>query len=313
MGAFGGSIGGGGGGAPSGSAGGDLGGTYPDPTVPGLAGKVATSRQITTAAPLAGGRDLSADVPLILIAGSIPWTLNVRPSSPHAQNCEFDSTTLPGNWTESGVTATDPMDPYATFSSGNVRRKFANQFNGSYRYLIQAPQSGAGVIPLRNNVGTLPTNYWTMARLGSSFNGKGTATGSDGKIGLAWYADSGGAPDTANLIRIAVSTPTANNFGVIAEKNVASVLTTIGTSPDISLHAIEYVALHKVGSNYYCWAFSSSGTGWYLGTTTLAFTPAWVCITLFNAASSANHPGAPIGWVKWIRIEETATPTALGG
>lgn len=40
---------------------GDLGGTATAPTVPGLAGKVATSRAINTTAPLSGGGDLSAD------------------------------------------------------------------------------------------------------------------------------------------------------------------------------------------------------------------------------------------------------------
>lgn len=40
---------------------GDLGGTATTPTVPGLSGKVATSRTINTTAPVTGGGDLSAD------------------------------------------------------------------------------------------------------------------------------------------------------------------------------------------------------------------------------------------------------------
>jgi len=64
--------------------------------------------------------------------------------------------------------------------------------------------------------------------------------------------------------------------------------------------ALEYAAIHKVGSNYYFWVGTESN--WiYLGTTTLSFTPARVGFVFQNVAS----PPTNVAGVDFIRFIET--------
>lgn len=249
---------------------------------------------------------LELSTPLDLTIKSNLW---FSPETPHASDDEFDQSSIDSAWsvynktdTAAGSFSFDTIDAYdTTFTSGNVARAV---LNGIYRrswLQLQIPSSKDFSV---TKPYTFPTNViiWARLKFAQYYS---TATDEDGKLGLGIYEDSGGSVDLTDGLELFVNEPDSGIVQAQYHKVTSDTITGITNSTDVDAQgqALEYVAIHKIGTTYHGWVGTASGNWIYMGSHSDSRTFAHVGVFVSNRTSTT--PAPRVAGVDFVRFLET--------
>jgi len=231
------------------------------------------------------------------------------PSSPHAEDDEFDSDTLDTAWQaynsstgnyESIVSGLDAYD--GSYSGDDLRASINSASRRSWILMQCAPGIGMRMVKPY----TFPTNVLVMARLKFSQPYSG-ATQYDRTVALTFTEDNAGKPGSNNYASIYLNWTTTGG-GIVQARfyerdGGAAGLDNSTTDVDQQGQALEYVAIHKIGTTYHGWIGTAAGNWIYMGNFSLAATMAHVGIYMY--LNSTTLPGLGIVGCDFIRFYET--------
>lgn len=252
----------------------------------------------------------SAAAPASSVAG-VNSNLWAPPASAHAQDDEFEETTLSG-WTgvrniedsTDGTFSYDAVDAYdTTFNTGNVVRVNVHGNRRSWA-LVQVPARDKFYSIYRAY--TLPTNLLVVARLKFNINAS-SAADNDSTVGLALVEATAGKPEYNS--RVSMFLNEQDTGAVQAQSQTQSSVGTFSgvveaTDVDAQGQALEYVAIHKIGTTFDTWAGTHGGNWMHFSSYSgLDFTPDMVALEFSNASTAA--PGVSIAGVDFVRFYET--------
>jgi len=217
----------------------------------------------------AGG---GVDVPQ---TGSCLW---YPPGTANANDDEFNSATLDSDWLiynfdddTAGSVSTDAVDFYDTFNSGDAVRINAHPATRPSWALIQVPARSKYYTMTKAY--SFPTNILVWMR--AKFTQEISITNNDGVVGLMFSATASGHDDPQNGLFLYFNEPDGDIIRTTVWRRQSGTWAQVGgstTDVDSQGQALEYAAIHKVGSNYHLWVGTESN--WiYLDKTTLDFTP----------------------------------------
>lgn len=238
----------------------------------------------------------------------------VPPGAPNAADDEFNGSALDSAWAVHNTTddvagslSADTVDAYdTTTTTGNVINYV---LNGDSRpsWLLLQPPARLKRYQLYKAY-TYPTNVLIVARLRFSMGAVAAATS---EIGITVTEDDGGGDPgneaTNNYLECMLANAGASTMYSSARIWNAGTPGTefITTDVDTQGQALEYVAIHKISNNYYCWVGTASGNWHQLGPyTSVAWTPTLVTIKL-RTADTARF-GIPVQGIDFIRFYETS-------
>jgi len=250
----------------------------------------------------------SAGQPLIAGATSNLW---VPPSVAHAYDDEFESSTLSG-WTGvqnisdgvAGSLSYGTVDAYDTsFTSGNVVRVNVNDPVRPSWLQIQPPIVGKQFYIYKAI--TLPTNLLMVAR--TKFNKKLGSPANDASIFLEFTESSGGVPTSNSRVELFMNESDGSQCQAQAQ-SVSSTGTpsasTLSTDVDDQGQALEYGAIHKIGTTFHVWVGTASGNWIYMTSYSgLDFTPDMVGLGAWSTSTAS--PGSSIVAFDFVRFYET--------
>lgn len=228
------------------------------------------------------------------------------PSSPHSYDDEFDSDTVDSAWDVWDYTAAQAgsivsgVDAYDTgFTSGSNIRADQNN-NGRRSWLLVQTPANSHFITLHKDI-TLPTNAIVWGRF--RFTQRYTVT-YDSIFSFGLYADDSGIPDNVNnRVQIAYAFP--NPTGTMrADLRIVSGGSTIAdnwtTDVDAQGQALEYFAIHKIGTTYHGWVGTAAGNWIYMGSGTVATALVYATFLFYNTTAPPL-----IGGIDFLRMIET--------
>lgn len=233
-----------------------------------------------------------------------------HPETPHAEDDEFESGTLDAAWytydigsTTFGSFLADAVDPYdGTHTVGIDMRTSLNSAQRRSWILLQ-PVNNRGTI--FGKAYTLPTNAIVYGRFRFGYYLPSFTSG-DRVCGLVICGDDGGKPDWANeKVYLMLNT------GWSGEVKAGTAVTVGGTesgwvnTDDTGAEgqALEYCAIHKVGTTYHAWVGTANGH--------------WIWMASHSGPASIGHiggiftsntvtkPGSGVFGVDFIRVIET--------
>jgi hypothetical protein len=123
---------------------------------------------------------------------------------------------------------------------------------------------------------------------------------------LALTAVSGGEPDLNNRAGIYLNYPGAATVkGMYLVVDNGSIVGGINetTNVDSEGQAIEYMAIHKIGTTYHGWLGTASGNWIYMGSGVLPDTIAHLVFYVNN--ETTTYPGVGVFGVDFVRFYET--------
>jgi len=234
------------------------------------------------------------------------------PETPHAADDEFDSDTLDAAWSCHNLTdgvagsfSVGTVDAYdTTFNSGNAVRVNPNPVTRRSWLLMQPPNLATKRFAIYKPH-TFPTNLLVVARM--RFSKRLGAIAEDGNVGIAFWTANGGVPEEASSFELYVNEPEANEceaeYRYYTAGGVASGIT-VTTNVSNEGQALEYLALHKIGTTYHAWVGTAGGNWIYMTAFTEAFAIDLVGIIVGN--NEAASPGVKVHGIDFIRFYETA-------
>jgi len=255
----------------------------------------------------------AADAKKMIQVGNLPpgdevSNLWFPPASPHSEDDEFDSTTLDSAWDaynfstaayESLITGLDTYD--GSYSGDDIR--YALDANGRKSWLLLQGDDAVGLAVVKDI--TFPTNLLIWARL--KFNQYYSAmTALDRLFGLMVYADSSGDPDINNYVAAYLNHSDVANVVYGKFRTIvsgSSTMTNTTTDVDAQGQALEYVAIHKIGTTYHGYVGTAGGNWIWMGSNTWSLTPAYV--GFFLSGATTTLPGLGVVGVDFIRFLET--------
>ena len=263
----------------------------------------STDNKVTIATP-------GASFDTTQFTGSIISCLWYPPATADDTDEEFNnSDAFDSGWTVTNITddsegsiSATAVDFYSAFASGDAVRINPDTVNRRSWALIQAPARDKFYAITKSY--TFPTNALIYARLRFSSRVAST-TNNDGAVGIIIGEMDGGTLSVTKYMEMYLNETDANAIqGQWDKYDGARGYAPIANTQDVDTagQALEYVAIHKVGSTYYGWIGTPSN--WiYMGTTTISnVSPDAVGIVVANnnADSKANVVG-----VDFIRFIET--------
>ena len=246
-------------------------------------------------------------------AAGVSSNLWAPPETPHAEDDEFEATTLTGwsvqnlNGPAVGSISYGTVDAYdTTFNSGNVMRINAHTDGRRSWALIQTPGSDDEFALFKAY--TLPTNLLMYSRMQwtQKASGLGAAVG-DANFALAFMTAATGVPTTASRILLHINVTTSGVYRAeYSYYTTGGSRSVIKTSDDVDSRgqALEYMAIHKVGTTYHGWVGTGSNWIWLSSVTeaTAGFTPDLVGFCQHQAGTT--NIVNPVG-TDFIRFVET--------
>ena len=244
-------------------------------------------------------------------AANVPQTgssLWYPPAAANAADDEFNSTSLDSDWLiynftddAAGSVSTDVIDFYGTFNSGNAVRVNAHPASRPSWALVQ--------IPARSKYYTMtkaysfPTNVLVWMR--AKFTQETSIANNDGTVGLMFSATADSHDDPQNGLFLYFNEPDGNIIRTSVWKRESGTWAQVGnvsTDVDSQGQALEYAAIHKVGSNYHLWVGTESN--WiYLDKTTLNFTPTRAGF-VFQSVNVAPTPMSGIDFIRFVATDK---------
>jgi len=245
------------------------------------------------------------------IVGHEAANLWQRPATPHAEDDEFDVGTIDSDWEVYNANADTPgsfssgaVDAYdATHTSGNVVR--ANQNDVRKSWILFQPPASSQAFYVGKPI-TAPTNLLVMARLKYNKRYTGETGNNDHRFGIGFFAQSGGYIEYQDAIEIFVSLLTTGaEYAKFFRRVGGSVLGTVNTTQvQTEGQALEYVAIHKLGTTYHGWVGTANGNWIYMGSQShTGLTVAYAGFQMLNTLTSA--PGVSVFGADFIRFLET--------
>lgn len=228
------------------------------------------------------------------------------PSSPHAQDDEFDGSSIGSEWIvydaideEEGLFLEDQVDIYDNFSTGYDIRANINSPSRPSWLIMQPPASNNGFYVYKPY--SVPTNLLMIARL--KFNTTNAAQlSNDANYAIIISPDNGsGRPDGGDTLYLFINEQDGSDCRAQYQRGGS----VISTSSDVDFkgQALEYAALHKIGTTYHAWVGTYSGNWIYMGSTTESSTMSYVGFTMNN--NTTNLPGSKALCVDFVRFYET--------
>ena len=246
----------------------------------------------------------------LLLLGDEQSNLWCPPASAHSDDDEFDSATIDAAWevynhtgAAVGSLSSGTVDAYDTaFNSGNVVRANQNEATRKSWILLQPPAS-SNIFTVAKPA-TLATNELVMARLRTPQR-QSVDGANEHMIGLGLYESVSSHVDRDDCVEMFLSYRTASEerayFHRIVSGTPAGAQNT--TDVDEEGQALQYVAIHKIGTTYHGWVGTAAGNWIYMGSQSFSGTVAYAGFTLQNVAVTA--PGALVAGVDFIRFLET--------
>ena len=251
----------------------------------------------------------TGEVTIAATGGAGSSNLWFPPETAHAEDDEFSLDSLDSDWAAynqdddaAGTFDTSTaIDFYGTFNSGNALRVSTNSTYRPSWLQVQVPARSKYY--LITKAYTFPTNVLIWARLKFTQEDQSNVTNNDGTIGLAITANSSGNPDVSNLLELYMNEPDTDSIKAVVWRREGGSWAQVGGFTDTVAsegQALEYAAIHKVGSNYHLWVGTESN--WiYLQSTTLSFTPARIGFVFQNV----NATPTLVSGADFIRFIET--------
>ena len=213
----------------------------------------------------------------------------------HASDNEFDEVTL-GGWSHSN-TIGGACDPYSSFDAGDTK------FTHSGSWAVFQPPADTTINFLYTPM-SIPTNLFVWARMRCAQ--KYSGVDGDFTLGLGIGTSTAGVPDRVGRADLFINECDDGTIQIQAS-------VTGGVSYDPIMNdrdwgrgqAFEYVGIHKIGTYYHFWVYTSAGQGLYVGGSNSTMSPDVIYILYSNATSST--PGNMIMGVDFVRFVESAT------
>lgn len=234
------------------------------------------------------------------------WSLSNKPLTPHAYDDEFETTSV-SSWT-SGGNIVGEVNPYTTVTvSGDLRRSVSTARLG---WVLFQPSNNATYIDALHKAITIPADFLIWVRMSRNRRQATVPVNNDQGIGFRISASSGGAPDANNSVSLFLQESDGLGSAQLQwNKTEAGVddSSTLNIA-DITSADLQYLAMQKIGLNFYYWVAGESGNWIYLGTKAIGSGTASsldrVTIVVANAATTA--PGNAIVGLDFIRFKASA-------
>jgi hypothetical protein len=236
--------------------------------------------------------------------------------TPNAADDEFDVASLDAVWsaremdTPTAATISEgTVDAYdTTFTTGTVVRVNQNPVERPSWALIQPPARS----PFRRfhlyKSYTYPTNVLIWARMKFSIRQAGSLA-EDAYAGIGIHQANAGNPEFANCILMYLNETEAGEtnaeYRYYTSGGTGSGLIE-STDTDAQGQALEYIAIHKRGTDYHGWVGTASGNWIWMGmfdSGDLSFSPDQVAISV--CAVGAADPAPHIVGIDFLRFMET--------
>lgn len=232
-----------------------------------------------------------------------PWSTARRPTTAHALDLEFDSSTLPAAWTLSPFGVATGIDPYAQFSTANTFRYSINGYRPGW-FMAQPSNEAVYYYALTASYAA-PTNVFVWSRM-SYLMKKGApgTTNNQAGVALVLYKASDPANNQVTLFFNESDAGVGHEID-FQRWDAGSFAGTVHGTTTTNPIPYECVGIQKLGTTYHAWAMTSGGMWLHIGSTTATFTVDSVGIRIADAGTGA--PGNAILGVDFIRFIESAT------
>lgn len=226
------------------------------------------------------------------------------PASPHPYDLEFEED-LPDGWIwigASGSTSGTEIDPYEKFANGACR------YDINYRrrswMMLQPNADGTGYGFYRDVTGEFTGDFFVWFR--GSFSSRMSVNPINNDASITFGVMQSVPPSITDRVDVSMNEQDPGTIQFTFDKSQGGTSTSIVgydyyVSAPAQMNPVEALGIHKVGTKYHAWAFTSNGTSQYMGSHTWTGSINYLWFRVNNAGVSTN-PGNMILGVDFIRF-----------